>query len=101
MKDRAEGLEEIAATGDAQQLPPGTTTRMAIGPEIAPADPAPIGTVWVGAAMRGGIHLAAASSHHDEARGWGCSGVWAGVTPMCTGVAMRLVRSTASMFSMV
>ena len=71
MQERAEGLEKIAATGDAQQLSPGTTTGMAIGPEIAPADPAPVGTVWVGAEMRGGIHLAAASSRHDDARGWG------------------------------
>src|SRR5262249_53258597 len=71
MKDRAEGLEKIAATGDAQQWRRGTTTGMAIGPEIAPADPAPIGTVGVGAEMRGGIHVAAASSRHDDAWGWG------------------------------
>src|SRR5215470_15329547 len=47
MKDRPKALQEVAATGDAEQLPPGTTTGMAIGPEIAPADPAAIGTVWV------------------------------------------------------
>jgi hypothetical protein len=27
VKDRAQGLEEIATTHDTQQLPPGTTTR--------------------------------------------------------------------------
>jgi hypothetical protein len=51
MKDRAEGLEKIAATGDAQQLPPGTPMGMAIGAEIAPAHPATIGTIRVGAEM--------------------------------------------------
>ena len=41
MKERPEGLEKIAATGDAQQLPPGTAIGMAIGAEIAPAHPSP------------------------------------------------------------
>ena len=45
MEDRPEGLQKVAATDDAQQLPPGTTTGMAIGTEIAPAHPAAIGTV--------------------------------------------------------
>src|SRR6266699_3167010 len=54
MEDRPEGLQKVAATDDAQQLSPGATTGMAIGPEIAPADPAPICTVWIGAEMRGG-----------------------------------------------
>jgi len=68
VKDRAESLEKRAATGDTPQLPPGTAARMAIGAAMAPAHPAPIGTVWVGAEMRGGIHLAATTSRHDEAR---------------------------------
>jgi hypothetical protein len=51
MKERAKGLKKIAATGDTQQLSPGTTIGMAIGAQIPPGDPAPIGTVWVGAKM--------------------------------------------------
>jgi hypothetical protein len=90
MKDRAEGLEKVAAADHAQQLSPGTATGMAVGAEIAPAHPAPIGAVRVGAEMRGGIHLAAASSRHDDTRWWGCRGVWAGGTHVCTGVAMGL-----------
>ena len=69
MKDRPEGLQKIAATDDAQQLPPGTATGMAIGAEIAPAHPAAIGTVRVGAEMRGGVHLAAAPPCGHDA-GW-------------------------------
>src|SRR5262245_27442292 len=49
VKDGAEGLEKVATTSDAEQLSPGTATRMAIGAEIAPAHPAPIGAVWIGA----------------------------------------------------
>jgi hypothetical protein len=70
VKDRAKGLEKVAATGDTQQLLPRTTIGMAIGAEIAPADPAAIGTVWVRAEMGGGVDLAAAPPRGHEARGW-------------------------------
>src|SRR2546429_4115696 len=90
MKDRAEGLEKIAATGNAQQLPPGTATRMAIGAEIAPAHPAAIGTVRVRAEVRRGIHLASAPPRGHDARGRACRGLWARVGAVRTGVAVRL-----------
>src|SRR5215510_16280355 len=90
MKERAEGLEKIAATGNTPQLPPGTAIRMAIGAEIAPAHPAAIGTVWVWAEVRRGIHLAAAPSRGHDARGRACGGLWARVGAMRTGVAVRL-----------
>src|SRR5262249_56408395 len=67
----------------------GTATGMAIGPEIPPADPAPIGTIWMRAELVRGVDLTAASSRHDEARGWGGRGVWAGVARVYTGVAVR------------
>jgi len=51
MKNRAQGLQKIAATGDAQELPPGTAIGMAIGAELPPAHPAAIGTGRVGADM--------------------------------------------------
>jgi hypothetical protein len=63
---------------------------VAIGAEIAPAHPTPIGTIWVGAEMRGGVHLAAAPSCGHDA-GWrGAGGLWTEVAGMRTGVAMRL-----------
>src|SRR5262249_3261057 len=63
---------------------------MAIGPEIAPADPAPIRTVWIGAEMVRGVDLTAASARHDDARGWGGRGAWVKGTGVRTGVAVRL-----------
>ena len=90
MKNRAEGLEKRAATGDTQQLPPGTTIGMAIGAEIAPADPAAIGTVWVRAEMGGGVDLASSPPRGHDARGWGVAGLWAKVASVLTGVAVRL-----------
>src|SRR5215510_10901469 len=61
MEERAEGFQKIAATRDAQQLPPGTAIGMAIGAEIARAHPAAIGTTGVGTKVHGGIHRPGAS----------------------------------------
>src|SRR5262245_2455221 len=90
MEKGAEGLQKVVATHDAQQLPPGTAVGMPIGAEIAPAHPAPIRTVRMGAEMLRGIDLTAASARHDNARGWGGRGVWVRGTGMLTGVAVRL-----------
>src|SRR5215467_9611843 len=90
MEDRAEGLQKVAATDDAQQLPPGTPIGMAIGAEIAPAHPAPIGTVRVRAKVCRGIHLAAAPPRGHHARRRGCGGLWVRVGAVRTGVAVRL-----------
>jgi hypothetical protein len=67
MKDRPEALQEVAATGDAQQLAPATATGMAVGADIPPSRPAPIGTVRVRAKVRRGVDLAAAPARHDDA----------------------------------
>ena len=67
MEERAAGLEKIAPTGHTQQLPPGTAIGMAIGPEIAPADPAAIGTVRVRAEVCRGVDLASAPSRWHDA----------------------------------
>ena len=68
MEEGAEGLEKRAAAGNAQQLPPGTATRMAIGAQITPADPAPAGTVRIGAEMACGVDLAASPPCGHDAR---------------------------------
>jgi hypothetical protein len=90
MKERTQGLEKIAATGDTQQLSPGTPIGMAISAEIPSGDPTSIRTVRVRAEMAGGVDLTTAPSRgHDV--GWrdcGCLGVRG--TAGCTGVAVRL-----------
>jgi hypothetical protein len=68
MKERAKGFEKRAATGDAEQRPPGTAIGMAMGMEIAPSYPSPIGTIRVGAEMGGGVALAAAPPRGYDAR---------------------------------
>src|SRR6266481_7738348 len=92
MKDRAEGLQKIATTDHTQQLPPGTATGMAIGAEIAPADPAAIGTVRVRAEMRGEVDLAASPPRRHDAGGRGAGCLRVEVAGVRTGVAGRLFR---------
>src|SRR5262249_40780591 len=70
VKDGAEGLQKVAATDHTQQLSPWTAVRMPISAEVAPAHPAAIGTVWVGAELGGGVHLATAPPCGHDA-GWG------------------------------
>jgi hypothetical protein len=70
MKERAKGFEKIATTHYTQQLPPGTAIGMAMGPEIPPAHPAPIGTVRVRAEMVPGVHLALAATGGGDPWRW-------------------------------
>ncbi len=90
MQERAKRLEKRAATGDTQQLPPGTPIGMAMGPEIPPGDPAPIRTVRVRTKVRGGVDLAAAPPQGHEAWWRRCGGLRAGRGGVRTGVAVRL-----------
>src|SRR6266498_5731693 len=64
---------------------------MAIGAEIAPADPAPIGTVRVRAEVRRGVHLAAAPPRGHDARGRGVGCLWAKVAAVLTGTQCGFV----------
>src|SRR5262249_36573684 len=90
VKECTKGLEKVTTTDHTQQLPPGTAIGVAIGAEIAPAHPAAIDTVRVGAEMRGGVHLAAAPPRgHDT--GWRSGrGLRMGGASVLTGVAGRL-----------
>src|SRR5262245_55960053 len=90
MQRGAMGLLEVTFTAGAIQLAPGTAIGMAIGAEIAPAHPAPIGTVRVRAEVRRGVDLAAAPPRRHEARWRGCGCLWGRFTAVLTGVAGRL-----------
>src|SRR5215831_15179420 len=72
-KRRAMGLLEIAITARAMQPPPGATTGMPIGTDIAEPDPAPIGTVRMRAEMPRGVHLARPSPRRHDT-GWRATG---------------------------
>jgi len=89
MEEGAEGLQKIAMTDHTQELSPGTPIGMAIGAEIAPANPASIGTIWVRAEVHRGIDVAAAPPREHEARGRSCGGVRVGGGGMRTDVAVR------------
>src|SRR5438874_13783680 len=91
MEEGAGGFQKIATTDHTQQLPPGIATRMAIGAEIAPSRPSPIGTVRVRAEMGGGVELASAPPRgHEARRDTGC--LRGEVAGMPTGVAARVGR---------
>src|SRR5262249_41401470 len=98
VKERAEALEKIAATGDTQQLPPGAAIGMTIGVEIAPAHPAAIGTVRVRAEVRRGVDLGAAPPRGHDA-GWRSGrGLRMGGASVLTGVAVRLCEEACKRF---
>src|SRR2546428_457919 len=72
MERRAVGLLEIALASRAVELPPRAAARMTIRTEIAPAHPASIVAVRMGAAMLRGVHLAWPSpAGSDRRRGEG------------------------------
>jgi len=74
---------------------------MAVSANIAPANPATIGTVGVGTEMRGGIHLAAAPpcGHDAGWRGAGCR--WTEVAGIRTGGAMKLFGEACKGFALM
>src|SRR5438132_13063622 len=70
MQRGAMGLLEVTFTAGAIQLAPGTAARMAIGTQVAPADPAAIRTVRVRAEVCRGVHLARAAARGDDTGWW-------------------------------
>src|SRR5467141_2776807 len=67
MQRGAVGFEEVATTGGAAQLAPGSTARMTIGAEVPTARPPRIGTLRGGAEVRRRVHLARAAARGYEA----------------------------------
>src|SRR5713101_10115930 len=98
MERRAVGLLEIALASRAVELPPGATTRMPVGTDIAEPYPAPIVTGGVRAEMLRGVHLARASPAGDD-RQWGgrWQGLWS-LDRLLTGRTGRLVEEARKGF---
>src|SRR3989442_4072661 len=68
MEKRAGGLREIALARDALELAPGLATGMAVGADIAAAEPAVIRAIVIGTKMPIGIDDAPASPRKDDHR---------------------------------
>ena len=81
-------LQDIPLAGGAVPLPPGAAVGMAIGLEIAVADPAILGTVPRGAKLDRGIDLARTPPRGgDHWRRWRCL-----LGCLCTGDTRGLDR---------
>src|SRR5262249_6424783 len=61
-------LQKVAIAAGAVPLPPGATTGMAMGPEVAQAEPAAIATVGSRTELLGGVDLTPASSCRGQQR---------------------------------
>jgi hypothetical protein len=83
----AMGLQKGASAAGAGPLPPGPTTGMAIGPEVAHAAPAALATVGSQPDLLGGGALPLASSRRDPQRWRGAGRLPARRATLCTGVA--------------
>src|SRR5215475_6031856 len=70
MKNRAVVLRNVASARGTLELPPGATIGMAIGPQIAPAQPAAIATAGMGTEVPGGVHRARAAVGRGHRLGW-------------------------------
>src|SRR5262245_38655355 len=80
-------LQKVAIAAGAVQLPPGPTTGMAIGPEVAQAEPAAIATVGSRTELLGGVDLTPAASRQDHQRWRGAGRLTARRDTLFTGVA--------------
>jgi hypothetical protein len=82
---------KVASAGKTLQLPPGSTTRMAVGTEITQADPALIRTVRMRTEMGRCVDITPPPSGEGHA-GWrGRRGLTAGLGDMFTCIAVGLV----------
>jgi hypothetical protein len=92
------GLLEIALTPKTLELPPRATPGMAIGAEIAPPDPAVIGTVRIRTEMGRSVHLAAAPAPGDQAGWWSREGLMARLGGLCTRVTRGSMGEASKRF---
>src|SRR5215471_10134132 len=70
MEDRPVVFGEIPRARGALELAPGATIGMAIGPQIAPPQPAAIATASMGAEVLRGLHGARPAGRRGHRLGW-------------------------------
>jgi hypothetical protein len=70
VEDRPMRFVEISAARHTLKLAPRLTARMAVGADVAAAEPAPVGTTWGGTKVLVGVDGALAPSGEGEERRW-------------------------------
>ena len=91
MKDRAVGFGEVSLTGDTLQLPPGLATWMAIGADLAAAQPAMIGAIRLWTEVRAGVDSPSAILGVTDDRWWEARRLGLRIGCLFTGCAQRFV----------
>jgi hypothetical protein len=91
MKDGAVRLRKIALARDAWELVPGLATGMAVGADIAAAEPAVIRAIVIGTKMPRGIDGTPASPRQDYHRGWRARGFGTRIESLLTRLAYWFV----------
>jgi len=98
VKRGAQSLKEIAAAAQTKELSPSAATGMAIGADIAEADPAVIRTGRMWAKVARSIDVTATASGHDHT-GWRRTGcLWVRPALLLTQRAIGLARATYKRF---
>ena len=70
MENRAICFIKITLARDALKLVPGLTTGMAVGADIAQAEPAPVGTIRIGTEMPRRIDGAPSATGEEDRWRW-------------------------------
>src|SRR5262245_45976243 len=98
MKRRAHGLQEITLAAQAHELPPSSATRLTVGANIAPVDPAVIRTGRLRTEMPAGIDSAPPASGEDHTGWWRARCQRLRAHLLLTQLAIRLASETRKWF---
>ena len=101
MKNRALGLVEVALARHTLQLPPGLAARMAIGAEVAAAEPTLVGTMRLGTEVSLGVNGALAASGEGDDRRWGTGCLRTDSSAGLTSLAQRFVEISREGFGLL
>src|SRR5215813_10012434 len=90
--ERAMGFRERALAGDALQLAPGLAAGMTIRADVAAAEPAMVGTIWLGTEVGARIDRPSATSGERDYGRWRAGRLASCLGPLRTGLAERFVE---------
>jgi hypothetical protein len=98
MEDRAVGFITIPLARYTLKLPPGLTTGMAVGADIAQAEPAAIGTIRIGTEMPRRIDGALAASVEEDQWRWRAWGFRTRIDAVLTSLTQGLLEISGKGF---